>query len=299
MKLWFALAMSLLAATGAVAQERRVAMHGVTPPATITADADTIVIPMDFSALRATVQVWLNGKGPYPFVFDTGAPSTVVDAELAKELQLAAIDGPRVMVADPSQKNAIGATRGSIDSLRVGGALVHDITFTGIPLRERFESKFLGVLGYPHFANYLLEIDYPGERIRLYEGALPPDGKGVIGYTQETGLIQFDVEIGGQVVASHLDSGSSGGFSVPPAVASQLAWSAEPESTRVAKSVANEAVVYTGRLDGAVSFAGLTYENPEVSYLEIMRDGNIGQQILQDLVITLDQRNKRLAFAKP
>ena len=274
--------------------------HGMTPAARITADADTIVVPMSFSALRATVQVWLNGKGPYPFVFDTGAPSTVVDVDLAKELGLEETgDGARVMVADPSQKNPISATRGKIDSLRVGGALVHEITFTGIPLKERFEGKFLGVLGYPHFADYLLEMDYPGQRIRLYKGELPADGPGVVAFSRNMGLIQFDIEIGGQTVPSHLDSGSMHGFSVPTEVAALLPWSAEPESTRVAKSVANEAVVYTGKLDGDVSFAGLTYANPEVSHVEIMRDGNIGQQILQDLVITLDQKNQRLLFVRP
>jgi len=283
----------------AEAQQHVVRRQAPAEPAEITADADTIIVPMDFSAGRPTVRVWLNGKGPYPFVFDTGAHTTVLDAKLAKELGLEELKSDeQIMVGDPSQKNTVPATRGRTDSLRVGGATLHSLSFTAIPLGARFESKFVGVLGVGHFSEYVIEMDYPANRIRLYKGELPAGRPGVVEYYAEMGLIAFAVEVGGQHVDFHLDSGSSGGFSVTPDLAQKLKWGAEPESIRVAKSVSNEFPVYEGTLDGSVTFAGFTYENPKVAYMEILRSGNLGQQILRELVVSIDQKHKRLAFAK-
>ncbi len=281
----------------APAQDHRATMHPTAPPARITATRDTVIIPMDFSTGPPTVQVYLNGSGPYPFVFDTGAPGTVVDAGLAGEVGFE-VTG-EVQVADPTQKNRLSAKQGNIDSLRVGGAILHDLQVSAVPLRDRFESKFLGVLGFPHFAEYLLEFDYPARRVRFYRGSLADGAPGVVSYRTPGSLIEFDVEVAGRIVPSHLDSGASGGFSVPSEVAARLPWSAKPESLRVAKSIANEATVYQGTLDGSVRFAGLSYERPLVDHMEILRDGNVGQKVLQDLVVVLDQKNKRLSFRRP
>jgi predicted aspartyl protease len=269
-------------------------MRYMAPPATIEMKADEAVIPMDFSALRATVQVYVDGQGPYPFVFDTGAPGTVIDAALAEELGLEVVG--KVRIGDPSGKNPLPADRVKTSALKVGDLQILDLTVTAIPLEGRFESAFLGVLGYPHFADYLIIMDYPGKSITIRKGELEADGSGVVEYRSPHGLIELDVEIAGESFAFHLDSGSSGGIGLTKEKTAGLKWLEDPTESRTAKTVNNEFTVYRGRLDGAVRFAGMNYENPEIEFAEGIRGSTIGQKILEDLVVTIDQQNERLRF---
>jgi Aspartyl protease len=284
----------VLAAVGRLAAQEsmeRAALPG------IRFEGAEATIPMDFSAGRPTVQVYLNGKGPYPFVFDTGAPGSVLDADLLQEIGVEA--SGEVQVGDPSGRNQTTAKRATIDSVRVGGVTISRMDVTVLPMRGRFQSKFLGVLGFPYFASELLELDYPHSLILVRHGRLSTDVAGVVPYRTVHGLIEFDVQVGEKTVPFHLDSGSSGGFTVSPEIASGLAWAAKPESVATAKTVNNEYTVRRGTMNGTVRFAGLTFDNPEVGFFELVRGGNIGQGILRQLVVTIDQENQLLQFSKP
>ena len=102
-------------------------------------------IPMDFSAGRPTVNVRINDKGPYPFVFDTGAPEGVIDSKLAEELQLSVIDtvdiGDGVFVEQTE--------RVVVKSLSLGEALFSNVVLDKFGLRGRFYSDFLGIIAVP------------------------------------------------------------------------------------------------------------------------------------------------------
>ena len=77
----FALALAaLLSSTSAIAQDNSTAIDG--PATVIDAGIDR--------TFRMTVPVTVDGKGPYPFVVDTGANRTVVSRELAAHLDLKA-----------------------------------------------------------------------------------------------------------------------------------------------------------------------------------------------------------------
>jgi hypothetical protein len=284
---------SLLVAGVSVAQRVR---H-VAPPADIGIKSEKAIIAMEFSAKRATVQVYIDGKGPYPFVFDTGAPGSVIDAGLAKELELAVIG--RAQIGDPSGRNPLSADRVQVGILTAGDVEIADLTLTAVPLEERFESGFLGVLGYKHFADYLITMDYPGRTITVEEGELDPDVPDVTGYRSPYGLIALDIKVNRETVSVHLDSGSSGGFTLAKKTADGLPWLEAPKEERTAKTVNNEYTVYKGRLDGTVKFAGLSYDDPEIEFVEGIRASTIGQKILQDLIVTIDQQNQRILLTEP
>src|SRR5215468_7084756 len=50
--------------------------------------SDTVVVPMRLVDGRIEVSVKVNGKGPFPFIFDTGARGTVLDLAFAREQRL-------------------------------------------------------------------------------------------------------------------------------------------------------------------------------------------------------------------
>src|SRR5689334_12413197 len=42
--------------------------------------------PFEFVAGKIFVEVTVNGRGPYPFIMDTGSPPTIIDSDLAEDL---------------------------------------------------------------------------------------------------------------------------------------------------------------------------------------------------------------------
>jgi len=56
-------------------------------------DANSVSFPFEFEGLMF-VQIKVNSKGPYKFLFDSGATQSVVNARLAKELELKEYDSP-------------------------------------------------------------------------------------------------------------------------------------------------------------------------------------------------------------
>ena len=74
----FAAVLALLAALPAGAQER-------------AKDIKPVVVPFELLKTKhITMDVKVNGKGPYRVIFDTGAPMTVLNSKLAKEAGLPA-----------------------------------------------------------------------------------------------------------------------------------------------------------------------------------------------------------------
>src|SRR5689334_5038561 len=58
------------------------------PPAHVAVPSEGIVLPMQDAGGRPVVDVRINGRGPYRFILDTGASTTVIDAGLNRELAL-------------------------------------------------------------------------------------------------------------------------------------------------------------------------------------------------------------------
>lgn len=111
--------------------------------------------------------VWINGNGPYPAVFDTGAGLNLISPAIAAELKLDANQPVEIHgVAGVAQGRAA-----TLDRLRIGGmdfdtvdvvetSAVEDISaLAGTPVAA--------VFGRPLMERSVLTIDYPDQRISL------------------------------------------------------------------------------------------------------------------------------------
>lgn len=106
------------------------------------------------------VPVHINGQGPFDFVLDTGATFTCVDRELSQRLEL------------PTQRGAIGMGAGiggsgqirlvRMDSVRVGGARVEDITGCEVDLRHAAQVgvETDGLLGLNFLKPFRVTLDF-------------------------------------------------------------------------------------------------------------------------------------------
>lgn len=252
-------------------------------------------IPMDFSAGRPTVKVRINDKGPYPFIFDTGAQDGVIDSKLAEELQLSVIDtveiGDGVFVEQTE--------RVIIASLNLGEAQFSNVALDKFKLRGRFHSDFLGIIGMSLFSDYLLTIDYPNRQISFRTGKLTQNRPNTVEFIVNEGQFQVPIEIDSHTISLHLDSGSSTGFTLSKEWADRLRFVTEPIERGKARTIGRELQIWRATLEGVIKFADLEFINPEVDIMEGIKYGHIGQRVLKNLIITLDQNQSLLYIQKP
>jgi predicted aspartyl protease len=105
--------------------------------------------------------VFVNGKGPFQFVLDTGASRTTLSFALARKLGIVAI-GDRSGTGGGGQVRILSSTVNSFD---VGGASVCDLAvgvgeFLG-PLSTAAETKLDGIIGDNFLSLFVVTIDYP------------------------------------------------------------------------------------------------------------------------------------------
>lgn len=114
-----------------------------------------------------TVPVTINGKGPYPFVLDTGATVTCVDESLVADLSLPDAGGP---VAFGGTVTGLGRMRlVSLESVTVGDATVRDLQGCAVDLAPMRQAgvEVQGLLGLNFLREYRLTVDFPSGMVRL------------------------------------------------------------------------------------------------------------------------------------
>jgi predicted aspartyl protease len=153
---------------------------------------------------RLTVQVMINGQGPFAFMVDTGANSSVISSETADQLGLVR----RQKVALHGIAGVQVVDTGRIDRLRVGRRVNRDMVLSVLSQTHLGTSGLLGLewLG----ANSLM-LDYGGRQMRI-GAALPlPNERTVVvkARMQRSGLTLIDAHIPGRSVMAFLDSGST------------------------------------------------------------------------------------------
>jgi hypothetical protein len=122
------------------------------------------------------VRVKVNGKGPYPVIFDTGAPITLLNTKVAKE------SGLLNQKAPPSGFPLFG-TMGpfKIKSLELGDLKSADVPtmvmdHPTVELISKVLGPVEGIVGFPFFARYRMTLDYQAKELTfLPSGFRPPD----------------------------------------------------------------------------------------------------------------------------
>jgi predicted aspartyl protease len=134
-------------------------------PARVDAPADSAAGEVAFELIgpggaALVVPVHVNGTGPYEFVLDTGATVTCLNQELATGLDLPKVRGVIGMGAGVGSQGRLELV--SIDSLRVGHALVHDMQACVVDL-EHLAGVGLeldGLLGLNVLREFRVSIDF-------------------------------------------------------------------------------------------------------------------------------------------
>lgn len=269
-------------------------------PIRFSMSADSVQVPMALFDGRILVDVTLDGKGPFPFIFDTGAQGSVMDLAFARDQGLEL--GPEIQVASPGGRGRPG-NQVSIEKLGIGGLTLEGVTsiaFDGLPF-ARTPTSPRGVLSPYALNGLLIALDYPGQRLVFRSGALPEaDGREVFGWDRGRRLPEIPASVGQESVLLHLDTGASSGVSLPTALAERLPLDGPLVDMGFAKTIDQAKQVLGAPLKGSIGIGRYTLERPTLRFVDMASGvGNVGAAVLRQFVITIDPANARLRLAGP
>jgi len=156
------------------------------------------------------VSVYINDRGPFDFLIDTGTNTTLIDPQLARELALQ----PKDRLELASLASARDVPRYYFQTFRVGSASVSNQEALAVPLPQltALDHKIRGVLGMNFLLQFSFRLDYEHRALDIYpfpEAAQVPAGLRVPVEINESRLL---IEVGSEASPSGswklaLDSG--------------------------------------------------------------------------------------------
>ena len=256
----------------------------------------SLILPLTENAGHPKVIVDMGDGEQHEFIVDTGASVNVLDSAIATsfgfevvgEMQIGAPSGPQ-----------IPGDIVKVPLAFVGGAKIKNAEFVTMDLAKFSGGSTQGVLGMGLFREYLLTYDYGGNEIRVSRDTLSATAPGVLSYKDLSGHIQIDMDVAGTTVATHVDTGSMAGFTLPVEMKKSLALKPSGQGSTSARVVGGDRDIVFGQLDGEILFAGSRYQDPPVGFMDPSPGyGNVGSRILSDFIVDIDQQNHLIRFQK-
>lgn len=250
----------LLAACSVLPRSELEAPHG-----------QSVLLPTRDCGLHFLVDAWIDGRGPYTLMLDSGASSTLLD---------------------PNLPMARGGTF-RVSSIEIGPLKLldhevqaHELDHLGRALGEPVH----GILGWPAFADLLVTFDYPAREVHLARGTLPdPDGQQVFACSATSGPY-LNMEVGPETYTFLVDTGSNGGVSF-----NTLADEHFQEPPRVVSAVAVHEGLYlkrAGRLRYDLLFGTTVLREPVVGFTDQI--SIVGARVLREFRVTFDANSARM-----
>lgn len=110
--------------------------------------------------------VQVNGEGPFQFILDTGAGTSLLSSELAKQLRVKIISTKE----GQSAGGTVSVSLARIDSLALGAAKIDDVDVGIVDLShigKTIGAKIDGDIGYNFLKHFRITIDYQNCDIRF------------------------------------------------------------------------------------------------------------------------------------
>lgn len=171
------------------------------------ADPPAVIRTSPAADRRVTIPISIDGKGPWPFIIDTGSQRTVVSSALAARLGLREQRAATMLsMTGRSQVRTVAVPR-----LRFGNSLIDDIEAPVLDADHLGAPGLLGLDGL-HAKRLLLDFRTGRMEIRSSSARLrsqPPNAIVVEARRRKGQLILLHSEVNGSPVSIILDTGSA------------------------------------------------------------------------------------------
>ncbi|MDP9422024.1 MAG: retroviral-like aspartic protease family protein [Pseudomonadota bacterium] len=154
---------------------------------------------------RMTVEVKVNGRGPYRFLVDSGADTSVVGLRIARDLQLPL--GTPVTLHGMTASAIVNRVK--VDQLQLGSSTIHELE---LPALKEQDLGGEGMIGIDALVEQRLMMDFEKRVIKAEDARQPAqllDGEIVVRARRQRGqLILTQVRAAGLPLEAVVDTGS-------------------------------------------------------------------------------------------
>lgn len=260
---------------------------------------------------RVYLQTRINGSDPFPFILDTGASTTTISQEFARQLNL--------QLKNRHQEKGVGVGEGStdissLDSITIDLYGHKAVAKHAIAIEMGNGSANgrhpYGVLGSEIFSRYVIEIDYAAKTVSLYDSrSYIYAGPGEVVPFKLLGgspFVKIKVEMPGLKTVEGffmIDTGSSGGLGLnSPFVKKNLLLKSQQRFLdRSASGASGQARVLMGRAQ-SLRLGSSVIQRPvahlsqakEGASADSSYDGTIGGEILRRFKVIFDYSRERM-----
>jgi Aspartyl protease len=279
-----------------------VSAQGLPAPEHLSLSGPKIVVPMTFVGGRPVVEAKLNGKGPYRFIFDTGAAGIVISNELAAELNLPALQ--HAAMGSPESKTPLPATVTRLEKLEIGGAKAEGVSavYSDLSLLSKLSKDVdapRGVISSIGFPGWIVSIDFVHAQLVIEPGELPAaDGSTFFEWRRDERIPTVPLKMLDLEMRAHIDSGSGAGITLAPENANKLPLTDKQLSPEKVRFVDSDFPVTTAKLNGPISIGAIKLTDPPIRYHEGSYAANIGQAVLREFTLRIDAKNRRIQFVQ-
>ncbi len=256
-----------------------------------------VEVHLDLRTEQPMVSVMINGKGPFRLLLDTAASSTVLDDDVVKAAGLKVSGKTKPTDASIAYLGSVDVVR--IDSLALGDAVFRSFDAIAVDLDKVFGGKRHrdGTLALPVFSSCLMTLDYPEARVVMQEGELPAaDGESVLDYKEADGAAAISLAFGDVSVEATIDSAVPAACVLASSVRVRIELGYEPWAPEYRGGVITDMEPRTSTVEGTVRLGRHGFVALPVDF---QKGGSvIGQKMLRNFAVTLDQKNHRVRFAR-
>jgi predicted aspartyl protease len=181
------------------------------------AGASATSVPFRFIDNRVFVSCFVDGKGPYAFIVDTGTGAeVVVSTALARALKLP-LRAAGTTSGAGSRQAALSRTE--LSTFDLGGIRLRGVRAAAIDLGEIKRgigfARFDGIVGYAVFRRYRMKVDIDVSRLTLDTSplAVPAQARSVP-FTLEAGLIHVPASLDGVPGSVVVDTGDRSSLTI-------------------------------------------------------------------------------------
>jgi hypothetical protein len=264
-------------------------------------DAQARTIQLGDFGGRPTVEMTINGAGPFDFVLDTGSPSLLLDDTLAQALGLEVV-GTQLIGAPGSagvEASIYGISSATLDGLPVPVTRAIGIDRKNMPGMKELGDRPRGVMSFWLLGEGVSVLDMSTSTLELDPTAsLDEDDPGTVGLVRKPGFPFpiFEIRLAGETLEAHIDTGSPDMFTLDSALIDRLALQGDVQEVGRARMVGREVVIRGSRLDGNAELGSLTIKNPEIRFIDRIPGVNVGSGLLREAIVSFDHRQELIKF---
>jgi len=233
--------------------------------------------------------VMAQQQGPFDFVLDTGADTTILDLSLAQRLSLAPLAG----VQQTTLAGVRTLTRSSMGTFSLGPAMVERLQVLVQDLAElrKMDSRIKGIVGQDFFSHFNYLIDYQKHSLRIeqgteIEGAITGE-RVPIDVIENRMIVASEEQSGGDTMLHLLLDSGANSIVLMPAAGQALRVQAQEQRSEATSS--GQVGLQVGRLKvlmvGSQQFHDVTVALPAATPAEQVVDGLLPTVLFKTLYV--------------